>query len=344
MPDRQDGPQLAHSLDGVITAISLVHQAEMFSKADDLYDQIRPKEALEMYLALVDSDPTGWALFRCGDIYYNNDNDGTGLKPRDQAKGVDFFRKSSPLLANISEDVRACYALGRLHEVGEGGVQLDKTKAVGLYKLAAERGYPPAQNKLGWMYNKGEGIQPDEVEAVKWRILAAEGGHTLAQYNLGAMYQRGKGQKDKEEAVRWFTLSAKGGNTAAQSFLGWMYDEGEGVQEDKEEAAKWYRRAAEGGFTTAQINLGWMYRSGEGVQMDTKEAIKWYRHALDGGDLEVANILGNMYLSGEGAEKSDKLKAFEYFNCLVRSGEHPPDQIALRSLLCTTLSMESSSS
>ena len=51
------------------------------------------------------------------------------------------------------------------------------------YRKAAEQGLTPAQNNLGFMYNKGQGVPRDYVQAHKWFNLAAtKGDKDAAKY------------------------------------------------------------------------------------------------------------------------------------------------------------------
>ncbi len=85
----------------------------------------------------------------------------------------------------------------------------DYATALRLWRLLAEQGYAPAQNKLGFMHNKGRGVPQDFATAVKWLRLAAEQGHARAQYNLGFSYENGGGvPQDFVQAHMWFSLAA----------------------------------------------------------------------------------------------------------------------------------------
>ena len=91
----------------------------------------------------------------------------------------------------------------------------------------AEKGGADAQNKLGWMYARGQRISQDYKEAAKWFRRSSGQGHAHAQYNLGQIYSQGKGvSRDYKEAIKWFRLSAEKGNVDAQNKLGWMYVRG----------------------------------------------------------------------------------------------------------------------
>ena len=85
--------------------------------------------------------------------------------------------------------------------------------------LAAEVGYPKAQNTIGVCYKNGTGVKKDFAEAVKWYRLAAQQDHAMAQSNLGVCYANGEGvDRDYEEASFWFTLAEANGNDTAQSY------------------------------------------------------------------------------------------------------------------------------
>ena len=142
---------------------------------------------------------------------------------------------------------------------GEGDKAMYNKKysdAVSYYKQAADQGYAPAQNQLGWCYEKGYGVQQNYTEAAKWYKKAADQGYALSQANLG-----------------------------------WFYEEGNGVIQDYTSAAAWYRKAAERGNATAQNNLALLYEYGKGVEQDYDEAVKWFELAAAKGDQAAATNL-----------------------------------------------------
>ena len=96
----------------------------------------------------------------------------------------------------------------------------DYKEAHKLFLSLATDGVAQAQNKLGWMYSKGQGVPQDNKEAVKWYRLAAEQEDCYAQYKLGIMYTFGNGvPRDDQEAVKWWKLSAEQGYVEAQRKL-----------------------------------------------------------------------------------------------------------------------------
>jgi TPR repeat protein len=129
----------------------------------------------------------------------------------------------------------------------------DYATALKEFRPLADQGDAVAQNKLGLMYENGEGVTQDYAEAVKWYRKAAEQGFAWAQFNLGR-----------------------------------MYDNGQGVTQDYAEAVKWYRKVAEQGYPLAQDNLGVMYFNGNGVLQDTIAAHMWFNIAAANGDPDAA--------------------------------------------------------
>jgi hypothetical protein len=146
----------------------------------------------------------------------------------------------------------------------------------------------------------------------EWTPLAKQG-HADAQNKLGWMYVKGQGvPEDASTAVKWYRLAVEQGNAAAQSNLGWMYAEGLGVSQDYKTAVKWYRLAAKQGYASAQVHLGVMYANGRGVPQDCKTAVKWYRLALGGQEKLVERLINSCKIKErEGSSFAGKFDKYE---------------------------------
>ena len=84
----------------------------------------------------------------------------------------------------------------------------------------------------------------------------ASQGDAYAQERLGKLYEDGEGvPQDYERAVYWFLKAANQGYAEAQNSLGKRYELGEGVPQDFAHAVYWYRKAAEQGNAEAQFAL-----------------------------------------------------------------------------------------
>ena len=160
------------------------------------------------------------------------------------------------------------------------------------YMALAEKGYAPAQFRLGRCYYNGNGVSTDYEKAVYWYTKAAEQGDSDAQFHLGDCYRLGFGvSRDYEKTVYWYTKAAEQGNAWAQYYLGHCYYDGSGVSMDREKAVYWFTKSAEQGNVEAQYSLGFDYERGIGVSQDYSKAVYWYTKAAKQGDNSAQNAL-----------------------------------------------------
>jgi tetratricopeptide (TPR) repeat protein len=137
------------------------------------------------------------------------------------------------------------YELALRYQKGDG-VPQSQAEAVRLFRRAGERGFAPAQNALGLLY---EEELKDYGEALKWYRKAADQRDATGQANLGMMYSNGRGvPKDEAEAARLIALAAEQGHPKAQYNMGYRFHKGQGVPQDDVEAYKWFTLAAARGF------------------------------------------------------------------------------------------------
>jgi TPR repeat protein len=129
-------------------------------------------------------------------------------------------------------------------------------------------------------YKKG-----DYATALRLIRPLAEQGVAEAQDKLGLMYEYGQGvPKDYAAAMGWYRKAAEQGLAGAQYALGFIYENGQGVPQDGAAAASWYRKAAVRGFAKAQNNLGLRYWKGEGVPQDYVLAHMWFNLSAASGN------------------------------------------------------------
>ncbi|MFQ5959499.1 MAG: peptidoglycan-binding protein, partial [Alphaproteobacteria bacterium] len=92
----------------------------------------------------------------------------------------------------------------------------DFAKAYEICRPLAEAGLADAQFALGVMHQNGEGGVRDYRQAAIWYAKASEQGHTDAQFNLGTMYRYGIGlTQNLVEAYALFDLAAASGHAEA---------------------------------------------------------------------------------------------------------------------------------
>lgn len=176
----------------------------------------------------------------------------------------------------------------------------------------AESGEVTAQNKLGWMYLKGEGVDQDYSLALYWFSRSAEQNDFIAQYNLGTMYDQGVLENHKK-AFEWYQKSAEQGYDLAQTRLGDMFLKGVGVEQSNNYAFKWHNKSAMQGNMISQYSLGSMYRQGIGTLVNEKKAFEWQKKSAEQGYSVAQYNLGIMYTKGDGVLQ-DMSKAKYWIN------------------------------
>jgi TPR repeat protein len=127
-----------------------------------------------------------------------------------------------------------------------------------LYAIADE-GKDWVQFELGVRYLGGShGFDMNFPEGVRYIQMAAEKGYAPAQRRLGALYEQGKGvPQDLDKAFHQYLLAANQGNAGAQYIVGHSYYEGgRGVDKDIDHAFIWWKKSADLGHHIAQHNLG----------------------------------------------------------------------------------------
>ena len=81
--------------------------------------------------------------------------------------------------------------LGAQYYDGNRGFEQSFTKAVDLYKMAAENGDRQAQENLGYCYYYGRDMEPDYEKAFQYFAMGAFDGHLISLYKIGDMYLNG---------------------------------------------------------------------------------------------------------------------------------------------------------
>ena len=138
--------------------------------------------------------------------------------------------------------------------MGEAQLQSgDAAEGARLIQAAAGQGYPPAQYRLGKLYETGAaGVPQDDAQARLWTERAAVAGNRNAMHNLGLMYAEGRGAGQSDEtAAQWFERAAQLGATDSQFNLAVLYEQGRGVPQSLADAYAWYRIAERAGDTEA---------------------------------------------------------------------------------------------
>ena len=135
-------------------------------------------------------------------------------------------------------------------------------------KVSAEDAFTRGLNAAA-----GRGVAKDDAEAAKWFRIAADQGYAPAENNLGFLYSEGRGvKKDAALAAIWFKKAADQNYAPAQTSLGMLYATGSGVLKDDTEALALYSSAASQNYAQGTANLAQMYADGRGIEKDERTA------------------------------------------------------------------------
>jgi TPR repeat protein len=229
------------------------------------------------------------------------------------AQNADISQLSTKASAG---DTESAFALGIAYASGKG-VRQDDGIAVNWLHVAAEKGFPPAQNLLGKMYQAGRGVPQDKTKALEWWIRAGAQGYAPAQFNIASAYFNGEGTGVSDQlAYVWFKVAAKAGDSDAR----------EAVQRMESEHSR-------GWVQSAQFKLAEMSELGKEFPQDLGTTRSIYQEIATGPIIDTtlvvdANIrLAHMMLEGRGGpqeyqaafhrcETAAHLNSGEGFGCM----------------------------
>jgi len=208
----------------------------------------------------------------------------------------------------------AQYALARVYEEGSSFVSKDKEEALKWYKRAASQGYLAAQERLAYLYYKGELFGKDISNAILYYKEAAESGSSSAAYSLGRIYMTSE-YEDNKSAIFWLSRAVEAGEIDAAYPLGYIYLN-RAKRGDYKKAINYFRKDSNSSYS--QMALGYMYSRGYGVKKDIKKAIEFYEKSAAKGHTIAAVNLANIYTYNE--EYRDKKKARYWYKKAADAG------------------------
>ncbi|MBL4787245.1 MAG: caspase family protein [Cohaesibacteraceae bacterium] len=191
---------------------------------------------------------------------------GDGIK-QDQEQGVSWFRKAAN--ANYAP---AQYKLGLAIRAGKG-VAKNHAEGNSWIRKAADLGFSSAQRFMGRAHHiYTPGFSRDLKQAVSWYRKSADQGEIYAQNRLGFMYEKGLGvETDLNEALVWYGRSAAGGFSKSQLRLAGYHNQRVGIFDaelnayvydsssrprDPVQAASWLYKALKNGSREA-LDKNW---------------------------------------------------------------------------------------
>lgn len=223
----------------------------------------------------------------------------------------DFLQKIQGLNDKAEKgDAGALYELARLYDIGFEDIPIDSAKSSILYRRAAEMGYNPARNYLGFRYYKGEFLKQNTDSALYWIRLAAENGDITAAANLAYLLTEGEPEiKDEEEALKWLQKAAEAGIMQPQiKYSGIMEQRWQQLPPDSlvTKGINYYigkapivgivmiNIAAEKGSSKALAILGDAYSKGRGVPYDNSKALEYFHEAAIAGNPSAQFIIAEL--------------------------------------------------
>lgn len=197
--------------------------------------------------------------------------------------------------------------LGDMYFYGRG-VAADETKALELYKQAAERDSVYGYFNLGFLYWNGPNEIHDPQLALQYLKKAAQRGYTYALGFIGDIYRNGPDEiRDYAEAKRYYQKGIDADEINAIKGMASLYMMGQGVPQNNAMAAFYLRKAADKGNAWAMYHLGRIYYFGEGVARNMKVALDYLQKAYDANYPEACCLLGLLYEQGTATAQNIEL-------------------------------------
>jgi len=125
------------------------------------------------------------------------------------------------------DDPIAIHKLGVYYRGGEYGFPQDWNKALELFHRAAELGHAKACCNIGWAYDNGYFVDVDKTKAVHYYELAAMDGCVIARYNLGLMEKA----DNVNRALKHHMIATSSGFAESLEEIKNLYTDGEVTKE-----------------------------------------------------------------------------------------------------------------
>ncbi len=235
------------------------------------------------------------------------------LHPVSMPKAYEYYERASEL-----GDARGAYFVGMAEESWE-----NYKGAIKNYELAALRGFPDAQARLGVMYEQGIGVEIDLNKSMQWHLKAAQQDFPFSIYTVGMHYKNGSGAaKSPALADHWFKRGARLGDGACLISL----DEASRKQIRKD-IFVFTKSKAESGNARAQHKLAQLYRTSQGTEKSASMAIYWYGKSADQNFSEAILYLANFY-DDESASSENAQKSKALYMKLAKNSQQPRAVIA----------------
>ena len=194
--------------------------------------------------------------------------------------------------------------LGEMYLQGLG-VSADTALAKGYFEAGARVGH------LGALANLGKILDSEYKLELKTLEPLAIGGNAQAQNRLGRMYEFGQGHDiNPQSAFVWYKKSAQQGNLQGRMNLARAYNFGLGTNQDFTKAEAGYLANAQAGHIDSMFFLGTMHFaqvSQAGLDAD-RQAYAWLKVAAENGHATAAAMVTRLTMKlGERLEQAEAL-------------------------------------
>ena len=214
--------------------VDLERAAQLYKDGSELLPWQRPYFQSFYGLCLIrgrgvrEDQRTGWALVRKSIVSENANGwyvrgecfrNGYGVEPN-LVEAAACYRRATQMKNGMDGAVFSKFELGRMYELGHGGLQVDLSKAFDHYHFSARRMHQEAQFKVALFSETGKGVDKFADRAAYYFGLAANSGHRQAQVKACEYYLKGKGvSRDLHTAVQILQPAADYGDKRAKELL-----------------------------------------------------------------------------------------------------------------------------
>ena len=256
------------------------------------------------------------------------------MTPEARRSFEEFERKAE------AGDPQALYRLSAILEKGYDSIAPDTVRSLSLLRRSANLGYAPAQNYLGFLFQKGLMVRQNPDSAAHYIRMAADAGDATAAHNLAYMILMGETEREdpptvetpdlapdaKAEAMAYLQKAVDAGLPQSQTLLADIY----AAQGDTVPAIDLYEKAIAHGFHDAELRLlnlmGPIWIATLDDEAALREGIRYWNlgaptiavellHLVGPESPQTAQtyaLLGHAYSRGQGAPY-DHRRANEYF-------------------------------
>ncbi|MDI6033223.1 tetratricopeptide repeat protein [Flavobacterium sp. LB2P84] len=184
------------------------------------------------------------------------------------------------------------------------------TKALALWKAAADKGNFVAMDKVSDMYRDAVGVEGDYKTAIEWDTKAADLGYYISMADLGVLYYQGRGvAKDYNIAFDKLSKASEFQLDYAMYWLAQMYNHGQGVTRDDAKAFDWLSKSVNKNYVPAMNLLAEYYKVGVHEPINYTKTVEWYEKADQHGDTQALIKIGTLYAE----VLLNPAKSFEYY-------------------------------